>query len=371
MPVAASVTDMDSAGLALLRESAARTAGTGAPDPAAIGLLRSSGLLGLPVPAAHGGRDGDAWEVNRAVAQIATANPSVAIVLFQHCAVAARIAEWGTPDQQAALLPAMARGELLAASAWSETGAGAAKKRLSTTASRQPDGGWLLTGAKSFTTGAGIADLYLVLAQTSAPVDDAKSAYGSAGQSFFLVRGGAPGVEPDLSLDLVGMRGSATGFLSLRDCAVGGDALLGPLGEAPAIIAGVRATGATLGAVSVGIAEAVLELTLHHLDSRGLLAAQSVRHRMVELGSRVEAARAIVEWAGSRGAPDPSTTTLHSKLFASAVGEEVGLAAARLLSSAGYVAGHQLNTLLADARAVALMGPTDELCRELVAAPWA
>ncbi|WP_033400327.1 acyl-CoA dehydrogenase family protein [Actinokineospora enzanensis] len=371
MSVATGVTDVDSADLELLRESAARTAVSGEPDQAALLVLRSSGLLGLPVPAAHGGHGGGAREINRVVSRVATANPSLSIVLFQHCAVAARIAEWGTVEQQERFLPPMARGEVLAASAWSETGVGAAKKRLGTTATRQADGGWLLDGAKAFTTGAGIADLYLVLAQTSAPVDDPRSTYGSVGQSFFLVDARAAGVHPDLSLDLVGMRGSATGFLSLRECAVGADASLGPIGEAPRIIAGVRATGATLGAVSVGIAEAVLELTLRHLDSRGLLAAHATRHRMVELGSRVEAARAIVERAGALTSADPSMTTLHSKLFASAVGEEVALDAARLLSSAGYVAGHQLNSLLADARAVALMGPTDELCRELVAAPWA
>jgi len=36
----------------------------------------------------------------------------------------------------------------------------------------------------------------------------------------------------------------------------------------------------------------------------------------------------------------------------------------------GFMAEHQVNRLLADARAVALMGPTDELCRDLVAASW-
>lgn len=43
---------------------------------------------------------------------------------------------------------------------------------------------------------------------------------------------------------------------------------------------------------------------------------------------------------------------------------------ARLLGSAGYVVTNRINRLMADARAVAHMGPTNDLCRELVSATW-
>jgi alkylation response protein AidB-like acyl-CoA dehydrogenase len=361
MPLTTSVTETPSASLLdELRASAARTARSGAPDPEALALLRGSGLLAA-------GPSGEA--VNRIVEEVATANPSLAIILFQHCAVTARIAEWGSPAQKSTLLPALTSGELLAASAWSEPGAGAAKKVIATTAVRRA-GGWLLNGGKSFTTGAGIADLYLVLVQTSRPREDPRSTYGAAGQSFFLVSGENPGLVPDLGLDLVGMRGSATGFVTLSDCLVTDEDRLGPLGEAPRIIAGVRQTGATLGAVSAGIARAALELAEQRAAGSGGLSSQAVRHRLVDLGVRVEAARAIVALAGARSSADPGMTTLRSKLFATVVAEQVCAEVARMLGSAGYVVANRVNQLIADARAVALMGPSDELCRELVAAPW-
>jgi alkylation response protein AidB-like acyl-CoA dehydrogenase len=87
----------------------------------------------------------------------------------------------------------------------------------------------------------------------------------------------------------------------------------------------------------------------------------------VKLVTLVEAAEALVDRAGRRGS---GVTTLLSKLHASTVGEQVCLEVGRLLGSAGYVVDHRLNRLTADARAVALMGPTNELCRELVAASW-
>jgi alkylation response protein AidB-like acyl-CoA dehydrogenase len=96
----------------------------------------------------------------------------------------------------------------------------------------------------------------------------------------------------------------------------------------------------------------------------------ALRYRLVDLATQVEAARALVTYTGQRMSADPGVTTLHSKLFASTVAEQVGTEIARLMGSAGYVVDHQINQLTADARAVGLMGPASDLCRELVFASW-
>ena len=251
---------------------------SGEPDRRALALLRESGLLGLALPYEYGGTGADALGLNTAVEQVARVNASASIMLFQHYAVSTRILEHGSPALRRRLLPRLARGEWLAASAWSETGAGANKKHLSTTARRTPDGGWVLDGAKSFTTSAGLADIYLVLAQTEEPLPDAApdTGYGSAGQTFFLIPADTPGLEPDTSMRLTGMRGSATGFVSVHDCHVPDTARLGPVGAAASIIAGVRDSGATLGAVAVGLAQAALDLAHEHAERRGLTAQQAV-----------------------------------------------------------------------------------------------
>ncbi|MFM9372933.1 acyl-CoA dehydrogenase family protein [Streptomyces sp. Da 82-17] len=362
-------TRINSALRARLRESAVTTDRTGQPDREAVAELRASGLLGTAVPVEHGGEGGSAAEVNRVVEEIATVNPSLAIIAFQHFAVTARISEWGTPEQRARLLPCLADGTWLAASAWSEPGAGAAKRRLGSTGTRRADGSWLLDGNKSFTTGACLADLYLVLVRTGA-APTADSGYGAAGQTFFLVAADNPGIRPRLGLDLIGMRGSATGLVSLEQCLVSDADRLGEPGGAQEVIAQVRESGATLGAVSVGIAQAAFDLAVRHANRHDLLAVPMFRHRLTELATRLESARALVDRAGARTAPNPGLTTLYSKLHASSAAEEICLDVARLLGSAGYRAGEALTRLLADARGVALMGPTNDLCRELAAASW-
>ncbi|MGW2342258.1 acyl-CoA dehydrogenase family protein [Streptomyces sp. NPDC001661] len=330
--------------------------------------LRSSGILGAAIRAEYGGQGGDARLTNRLVEQVAAADPSVAIILFQHYAVSARIDEWGTPQQRGRYLPRLASGEWLAASAWSETGAGADKRNIATKAVRTDDG-WLLDGAKAFTTGAGLARVYLVLAQSAEPTNDGGS-YGSDGQTFYLVEADTPGLIADTGMDLVGMRASATGFVELHNCRVPDSAVLGPEGTAVRIIAGVRESGATLGAVALGIAEAARALALGHARRRGLQGQQAVSFRLVDLSARVAAARALVESAGRRDSADPGTETLYSKLVASQIAEEAVQEAARLLGSAGFLQNHPLNRMARDVRAVGLMGPVNDLCRQLVSAPW-
>ncbi|MFB7915465.1 acyl-CoA dehydrogenase family protein [Streptomyces sp. NPDC056061] len=355
---------------ARLRESAERTDNTATPDHGALAELRRSGLLATAVPHAYGGAGGTATDVNRVVEQLAEVNPSVAIIAFQHFAVSARITEWGTSEQHARLLPALADGSCLAASSWSETGAGAAKQNLSSTAVRQPDGTWRIDAAKSFTTGAGIADLYLLLVRTGPAPATESGGYGAPGQTFFLVPADIPGITPDPGLDLVGMRGSATGLLSFDGCVVDDGARLGPPGHAATIISGVRAGGASLGAVSVGIGRAALNLALDHAQRRDLLGLPAVRRSLTDLATRLESARGIVELAGARTTEDPGLTTLHSKVHAAETAEEICLRAARMLGSAGYLAATPLNRLLADARGISLMGPTNDLCRDILAASW-
>lgn len=352
-----------------LGDSAERTARTSEPDPEMLSQLRRSGVLATAVPEEFGGAGGDACAVNRAVERIATVNPSAAIIAFQHFAVTMRITEWGSDAQRSRWLPGLADGTCLAASAWSESGAGAAKQNLRSVGTPRPDGRWLLDGAKTFATGAGVADLYLVLVRTGElPAEG--DGYGAHGQTFFVVDADNPGLVTDRGPGLTGMRGSATGLLALRECVVDDADRLGPEHEAARIIAGVRESGASLGAVSVGAAQAAFDLVVEHARRNGLLELPTVRHRLVELAVRLESARGIVELAGARSTDEPGLTTLRSKLHASVTAEEICLEIARMMGSAGYQETARINRLLADARGVALMGPTNDVCRDLLAATW-
>jgi alkylation response protein AidB-like acyl-CoA dehydrogenase len=341
----------------------------GRPAPEVLAAVRASDLPGLVVPVRYGGSGADALTANRRIAELAYHDASIAIIMFLHMAVCSRVSDWGTPAQKARVLPRLASGEFLAASAWSETGSDAAKTTLATKAEPLPGGGWRVSGGKAFATGASIADCYLILAQTAEPSDN-HSGYGRYGQSLFLIPGDTPGVVPGATLDLVGMRASATGFVELHGCEVPGDAVVGPLHEAHKPISAVRETGSTLGAVAVGVAEAAWDTAFEVIRGRGVLDHEATRFRLMDLRSQIEAARALVDRAGRRESADPGALTLHSKVFAAQAAEDVTLGVSRLLGSAGYLTTNPINRRVREARAVGLMGPTNDLSRELVSAQW-
>jgi alkylation response protein AidB-like acyl-CoA dehydrogenase len=329
--------------------------------------LRLTGHLGTVIAKEYGGLGLDAAVANDTVADVAREDPSLAILLYQHLAVSARIGEWGTGAQCAALLPALAAGDLIAASAWSEPGADANKRGISTAAVPSP-GGWSLTGAKHFVTGAGLADIYLVLTRTSD--GSAELAYGNAGQTMFLVDATTPGLVAGKPLALEGMRSSSTGSLRFDGCVVSDKQILGELDGASAILARVRESGAALGAVSLGLAEAALTVALEQLLAPGRRTAPAVIAELADVAAQIEAIRGCVERAGRAPSDGRGRVVLLGKLFASETTEAVCSRLLRLVGSAGYLESHPLNALARDARAVALMGPSNEVCREVVSASW-
>lgn len=352
-----------------IRERAAAADEQGRPDARSLEVLRASGLTALGVPREFGGRGADAFTVNDAVRLVAKEDASLAIVLFLHSAVTARIVRWGTRAQQNRHLPAIAAGRCLAASVWSEQKSGASKARLGTTAEPCAPGSVRIQGRKTFATGAGIADVYLVLAQTSDEEGDGN--YGSTAQSLFLVDADNAGVQAHPGPDLVGMRASATGFVSFDDCIVTEDSRLGTPEETPAVISHPHHLGLTLGAVSAGISRAALTVALDEAAARGLLEHQTMRHALADMEATAEAADALVDRAGALGPHGGAfRLALYAKVHASAVAESTCARIQQVLGSAAFVTGHPLDRLARDARAVAHMGPPNHLCREMASATW-
>lgn len=337
---------------------------TGRTQQESLDALKASGFLGSLVPEEYGGLGHDSLFAGRLIASIASIDPSIAIIVFQHFSVVSRILEWGSAKQRTEYLPKLANGQWLAASAWSETGAGANKQNISTIAERKADGGWVIEGVKSFTTGAGLADLYLVLVQTG--TGDPDSLYGNSGQSFFLIET-TQGITSDSDTNLSGMRGSSTGFIHLHRCEVPSEQLIGPLGGAPTVINGIRECGLTLGSISLGISEAAYALALEQVLARGQRGNPLLQSALSELHMQLEAVRALVEKvAAKEGGDRLSQIAYQSKIFASESSERIVREAQQIIGGSGYVRGKKIERLLRDARAVSLMGPVNRLAREII-----
>ncbi len=125
----------------------------------------------------------------------------------------------GTPAQQAAYLPAVARGDKIAAFALSEPDAGSDAGAMTTSAGPS-DGGWALNGSKTWISNGGIADFYVTFAKTD-------MAAGTRGITAFIVDANNPGLDSSEHIAVMAPHPLAT--LKFAHCKLAGDAQLGAL----------------------------------------------------------------------------------------------------------------------------------------------
>ncbi|MEU9504868.1 acyl-CoA dehydrogenase family protein [Micromonospora sp. NPDC048170] len=352
----------------VLREAARECHVHGNVSSDAHKALRECGLFAMNVPRQYGGWGYDVPAVNAVVEELATVNPSVAIMLYLHCAVVSRIDAYGTAEQKRRWFGRVVGDNWLAASAWSEVGASADKRSLGTVARRQGDGSWRVTGGKTFSTSSTVADFFIVLAQLpdeTPACDDA--GYGRTNQALYLVPADAPGVrQSPEALAMIGMRGSGTGMVQFDDAEVAGTDLLCTGRDTPTAIGLPHRLGLTLGAVSVGTAQAAHRLVHHHFRSRGLLQDHDARGHLARLAVSVHAARAAVRDLAARAPHLTPEQAYAVKVFTTTAAQEVCAGARALLGSAGYLQHHEINRVSQDADAVMHMGPPNHLCIDLI-----
>jgi len=185
--------------------------------PELFALMGEAGLLGVTVAERFEGAGASYVAyglVAREIERVDSGYRSMASV--QSSLVMYPIEAYGSDEQKAKYLPALARGELIGCFGLTEPDAGSDPGSMRTVA-RQDGGGFRLSGSKTWITNAPFADVFVVWAKSEA--------HGGAIRGFVLDRGlrglSAPKIEGKLSL-----RASTTGEIVLDDVAVGADALL-------------------------------------------------------------------------------------------------------------------------------------------------
>jgi SfnB family sulfur acquisition oxidoreductase len=292
------------AAIATAREYAASIAGgvidrdrAGTVPVAELAALDASGLLGITVPAEHGGGGLPASVLAEVIRTIAAVDPAIAQVPQSHYLFVDVLSVWGSPEQQRRLFAAVLAGARLGNGLAERGGQHAQdlKTRVYSTA-----GGPRLHGRKYYCTGAITAAWIGV----SALDDD-----GRLVLSF--VERDAPGVTVDDDWDVMGQRATVSGTASFENVAVD-PALIVPYGEVFEVPQQLGARAQLVhAAIQTGIAGAALR------D-----AGEFVRTRARPF---FEAARA--GWA-ERASADPHTLLRYGRLATRVAAAEALLASA-------------------------------------------
>ena len=225
-------------------------------------LMREAGelgLLGVDIPEEYGGVELD--KVTSAlVADRISISGSFSVTFSAHTGIGTLPIVWyGTDEQKKKYLPKLASGEWLSAYALSEASAGSDAMNIRTTATLASDGKhYLLNGEKMWISNAAIADLFTIFAKIDAEQFSA-----------FLVEAGTPGLTIGQEEHKLGIRGSSTCPVVLKDCKVPVENLLGEAGKGHHIAFNILNVGRyKLGAGVVGGARSILREGIRYAKDR-------------------------------------------------------------------------------------------------------
>jgi acyl-CoA dehydrogenase family protein 9 len=340
------------------------------PDEVLLGL-RDLGCFGLSIPKAHGGLGLTNTACARVVQEIAGLDASIAATLAAHQSLGANgVLLCGTDAQKERYLPRLATGELAAAFALAEPGAGSDASEIQTHAELQPDGTYLLNGYKTWITNGGFAGLFVVFARTSPAEDGVKPRI-----TAFLVERG-PGVRSGPNQPKLGIRGASTTEVHFQDVRIPADHVLGEAGRGFKVAMQVMDT-ARLGLASgcVGLCKRLIKMCVERCQERrafgrpigefGLI-KDKVAAMMAETWA-LECMTYLTTGMIDRGAHDFSVESAICKVYGSEACLRVVGEALQIAAGLGYMAERPYERLLRDARFNMVFEGTNETLRAFIA----
>ena len=332
---------------------------------------RDAGFAGLAFPAAYGGQEGGFLAHAIAVEEVARVCASSSLFTFISKLGMTPVLDHGTDALKQKYVTRVASGECQASYCLSESEAGSDVAGMRTRAIRDGDH-YILNGAKLWITNAGVSDFYTVFAKTN---PDA----GHRGISCFVVEKSFPGFSVSKLEHKMGVRGSPTGEITLTDCAVPADNLIGDEGGGFAYAMGALDRSRPLvGAQALGIAQGALELATDYVKERNqfghaIAEFQGLQFMLAELATAVEAARLLVYRAcallddGLGGTPVTAKASSMAKLFASDTAMRVTTDCVQLLGGIGYTKDLPAERFMRDAKITQIYEGTNQIQRVVIA----
>ncbi|MGH3595791.1 MAG: acyl-CoA dehydrogenase family protein [Mycobacterium sp.] len=330
---------------------------------------KKMGLFGYAIPQEWGGLGLDLAQDVELAMELGYTSLAVRSMFGTNIGIAGQVlVGFGTEEQQARWLAAMASGEVVASFALTEAGAGSNPAGLRTKAVR--DGvDWVISGEKRFITNAPVADLFVVFARTR-PVDDA-----GAGIAVFLVPADVPGVEVGVKDAKMGQEGAWTADVTFTDVRVPAGALVGggeDLGYRAAMTSLARGR-IHIAAVAVGTAQRALDESVTYASTATQGGTpignfQLVQAMIADQQTGVMAGRALVRDAARLWITDEDRRIAPSaaKLFCTEMAGKVADLAVQIHGGSGYMREVPVERIYRDVRLLRLYEGTSEIQRLIV-----
>jgi butyryl-CoA dehydrogenase len=333
-----------------------------------VARMGDLGLMGMTVPEAYGGSGVGTVAYALALAEVARACASHAVVMsVNNSLYCDPVHKHGTEEQKARFLAPFASGRHIGSFALTEPEAGSDASNQSTVAI--PDGDhYVLSGRKIFVTNGRESSAALVFAQTD-------RAAGHRGISAFLIEKGTPGFTVTKTEDKLGIRASDTAEFLFERCRVPAANRLGEAGQGFRIALGALGGGRIgIGAQALGIAVAAYEASVAYARERKSFGVPIGQHQMVQwmladMATAIEAARLLVlraAWRKDSGLSFGPEAAM-AKLFASETAMRVTTDAIQVHGGYGFIKEYQVERHFRDAKITQIYEGTSQIQKLVIA----
>ncbi len=327
-----------------------------------------AGLLCTKVAPEYGGGGGDLYH-QLVVMEEQTRICFNELSFYLHSDIIAPYIElYGTDDQKQRFLPRMASGELVAAIAMTEPGAGSDLAAIRTSA-RADGNGYRLKGQKVFISNGQVANLIVVAAKTD-------TAAGAKGISLFLLETeGAEGFTRGRNLNKIGCKAQDSSELFFDDVRVPPENLLGGAeGRGFAqLMMRLPEERLIMAMSAVANMEEALKETIDYVRQREVFGKpladfQNTRFKLAECKTKAMLGRAFLEHAidGFIEGNFDTNQAAMIKYWTTRRQYEVIDECLQLHGGYGYMREYPIARRYADSRLGRIAGGTDEIMREII-----
>jgi alkylation response protein AidB-like acyl-CoA dehydrogenase len=325
--------------------------------------MKDHGLMSLLIPEVYGGLGLDTITYSKVLEIMGRYSGGIALSLEAHNSLGLNhVFLFGNDEMRRMVIDYTLKNARPVAWALTEQTSGTDAKNMNTTYKK--DGGkYIINGSKIFIT-HGVSARYIVI-----------MAKGERGISAFLLDGESPGLERNKLHGKMGVRGSDTAEIILRDVEVPEENIIGNEGEgfrqAMKILEGGRIA---IAAIALGLAQASLDYSIDYAKQRKAFGTtisqfEGIQFYLADIATNIQASRLLIEHAAElydRGLPARKEISM-AKYFASQVAMDASRMAIQIHGGYGYFRDFGIERYLRDSKLMEIGEGTNEVQKMIIA----
>ena len=324
------------------------------------------GFMGMYSGEEHGGTGLSRLDSAIVFEQLAAGDVSHTAMMTIHNMATWMVDRYADEALREKYVPRLTAGELIASYCLTEPGAGSDAASLTTKAVKNGDD-YILNGTKTFISGAGWSDIYVVMARTS---DN-----GAKGVSTFVVEKGTAGLSFGANEKKMGWNAQPTAQVIMEDCRIPAENRVGAEGDGfKFAMSGLDGGRINIGACSLGGAQKAMDASLQYTKERtqfgkAISAFQNTQFMLADMATELEASRMMIYRAADmldKKLPNAGAACAMAKRFCTDMCSKIANDALQLHGGYGYLSEYEIEQIVRDLRVHQILEGTNQIMRMIV-----